>query len=61
MKGPSQSHTADEPRGRLLAQLVHLASKPKVCLLHGLAFLPHLASWMSVTFQALLSELLDAI
>lgn len=61
VKGPSQRHTADECRGRLLAQLVNLVFKPKVCLLHGPAFLPHLASCMFITFQALCSELLDAI
>lgn len=61
VKGPSQSHTADEPRGRFLAQLVHLASKGKVYLLRGLPLLPHSASCMFMTFQVLLSALLVAI
>ena len=60
VKGSSQSHVADEHRGRLLALLAHSASSPKVRPPHGVAFLPILASCMFITFQALLSELLDA-
>lgn len=48
-------------QSRLLAQFVHLASKPKVCVPHCMAFLPILTSYMFTTFQALLSELLEGL